>query len=70
MKSFKVGYMAGMVNIDSDDISFGWIPHMYTEDRAGVGLQVNPHINKKACEKMCIKIAEAVTEFEEGKKDE
>ena len=63
MKPLRIIYTDGMVNIDSDDISFGWIPHMYTENRAGIGLQTNSHINRKKCEKMCVKIAEAVAEF-------
>jgi hypothetical protein len=63
MKALRVTYAAGMVNIDSDDIAFGWIPNMYTEGRAGVGLQVNSHLDRKAAEKMCVKIAEAVGEF-------
>jgi hypothetical protein len=63
VKALRVTYVAGMVNIDSDDIAFGWIPHMYKGDRAGVGLQVNSHLDRKATEKMCVKIAEAVAEF-------
>jgi len=63
MKALRVTHAAGMVNIDSDDISFGWIPNMYTEGRAGVGLQVNAHLNRKKVERMCVKIAEAVAGF-------
>jgi hypothetical protein len=63
MKALRVTYAAGMVNVDSDDIAFGWIPNMYTEGRAGVGLQVNAHLDSKATENMCVKIAEAVAEF-------
>ena len=63
MKSLRVTYVAGMVNVDSDDISFGWIPHIYQGDRAGVGLQVNAHLNRAKVERMCVKIAEAVAEF-------
>jgi hypothetical protein len=63
MKALRVTYAAGMVNIDSDDIAFGWIPNMYTEGRAGIGLQVNPHLDRKATKRMCVKIAEAVAEF-------
>ena len=63
MKPLRVTYAAGMVNVNSDDICFGWIPNMYTECRAGIGLQVNAHLNRNATERMCIKIAEAVAEF-------
>jgi len=63
MKLLRVTYAAGMVNVDSDDIAFGWIPHMYQGDRAGIGLQVNAHLDRTATERMCIKIAEAVAEF-------
>ena len=63
MKPLRVTYAAGMVNVDSEDIAFGWIPNMYTENRASVGLQINAHLNRKAAAKMCIKIAEAVADF-------
>jgi len=63
MKPLRVTYAAGMVNVDSDDISFGWIPNMYTEGRAGIGLQVNDHLNRAKTEQMLVKIAEAVAEF-------
>ena len=63
MKLLRVTYAADMVNVDSDDISFGWIPKMYTEGRAGIGLQVNAHLDRSAAERMCVKIAEAVAEF-------
>lgn len=63
MKPLRVTYAAGMVNVDSDDISFARIPNMYTEGRAGIGLQVNAHMRRNATERMCIKIAEAVAEF-------
>jgi len=63
MKPLKVTYAAGMVNVDSDDIAFGWIPDMYTEGRAGVGLQVNAHLNRAKAERMLVKIAQSVAEF-------
>ena len=63
MKPLRVTYAAGMVNVDSEDISFVWIPDMYTEGRSGIGLQVNAHLNRTKAERMCVKIAEAVSEF-------
>ena len=63
MKPLRVTYASGMVNIDCDDISFSWIPGMYQDDRAGIGLQINSHVNGAKAQKMCIKIAEAVSEF-------
>ena len=63
MKPLRVTYAAGMVNVDSDDISFGWIPGMYQGGLAGIGIQVNAHLDRKATERMCVKIAEAVAGF-------
>lgn len=66
MKPLRVTYTAGMVNIGSDDISYTYIPGMYTGGRAGVGLQVEAHVDRAACERMCVRIAEAVAEFGQG----
>jgi hypothetical protein len=63
MKALRVTYVDGMVNVDSDDIRFAWIPEMYQGNRAGVGLQVNSHLDRKAVARMCLKIADAVAEF-------
>lgn len=63
MKKLTVAYNMGDVQITSEDISFAYLPNMYTKGRAGVGMQVNQHINKAACEKMCIKISEALLEY-------
>ena len=63
MKPLRVTYTAGMVNVNSNDISFGWIPDMYTHGRAGIGLQVNAHLNRSRAARMLVKIAEAVAEF-------
>lgn len=63
MKPLLVTYAADMVNVDSDDISFVWIPGMYQGNRAGIGLQVDAHLNRTKAERMCVKIAEAVAEF-------
>jgi len=68
MKPLRVTYASGMVNIGSDDISFGYIPGMYTGGRAGMGLQIDRHIDRAACERMCVRIAEAVVEFASKKK--
>ena len=68
MKPLRVTYIDGMVNIDSDDISFGWIPNMYQGNRAGIGLQINSHLDEDSTKKMCVKIAEAVLEFNTEKK--
>lgn len=63
MKPLRVTYAAGMVNVDSDDICFAWIPGMYQGNRAGIGLQVNAHLNMAKTERLCVAIAEAVVEF-------
>ena len=64
MKPFKVSYMQGMVNIDSDDICYANIPNMYnTESGNGYGLQTTNRVKREAVKVMCNKITDAVREY-------
>ena len=62
MKPLTVSYTNGMVNIDNEDIAFSLIPDMYKNKIPGVGLQINPPLDRDKVEKMCVKIANAVME--------
>ena len=62
-KPLRITCVQDMVNIDSKDIAFGHIPNVCKNGDAMVSLQASEHINRKAGYKMCIKISEAIEEF-------
>ena len=57
-----VTYYNGMVNIDSDDISYATIKDMYTTGN-GEGLQLNVEKLRPEATKMCRAISAAVFAF-------
>ena len=64
MKPLKISYVQGMVNIDSDDISYANIPNMYkTENGNGYGLQTTNKVKRNAAKVMCDKITDAVRDY-------
>ena len=63
---YRIVYLNGMVNVDSEDISFAILPDMYEGNVPGVGIQVEEHVDKERAERMCMKISEAVLEYHDG----
>lgn len=60
--NIRITVAAGMVNIDADGLSFGFIPNMYTTGH-GTGLQVDDESKRMVVNNLCMEISEKVMAF-------
>lgn len=58
----KISHDMGMVNIETDNLTYSNIKNMYTENRNGAGLQISENLNDKRDDigEICDKIANLI----------